>query len=95
MVATDPVVVACSIIMELCIFAAGATAISGAGALAFGAMVFITLYVLFWIGGPIIIFDKWSYMLVFWIFVPFRKLRGNFGCSIRQSAARRIIYRMF
>ena len=71
MVATDPVVVACSIIMELCIFAAGATAISGAGALAFGAMVFITLYVLFWIGDPIIIFDKWSYMLVFWIFVPF------------------------
>jgi len=63
--AADPVVVASSIIMELCIFAAGATAISGAGALAFGAMLFITLYVAFGVGDPVVIFEKWSYVLVF------------------------------
>ena len=66
-----PVVVACSIVLQLGVFASGATNVAGGGFFAFGGMLFITLYVLLGVHDPLLIFNDWSYVLVFWIIIPF------------------------
>jgi len=68
--ASGPVVVSSSIILQLGVFMAGATNVSGAGFFAFGGMIFITAYIVLGVRDAELIFTDWSYVLVFWIVVP-------------------------